>query len=104
MRRAPKAGEKGYKTAKDRNFVFAQMMKIEKMEREIEKKNKEQKMEIKNKDIEEIIMKTKQEIKMEEEQLEMASHLEQPTVVVEEPRHKIMMPQPNFDVNKIYYD
>jgi hypothetical protein len=31
----------GYKNAKDKNFVFVQMMKIEKMDREIEKKNKE---------------------------------------------------------------
>jgi len=34
------------------------MMKIEKMEREITKRNKEMKFEIKNKDIEELIMRT----------------------------------------------
>ena len=52
--RKPKP-ERVYKNAKDKNFVFAQMMKIERMERDIEKKNKEKKMEIKNKDIEVII-------------------------------------------------
>ena len=60
--RKPKP-ERVYKNAKDKNFVFAQMMKIERMERDIEKKNKEKKMEIKNKDIEVIIKKTKQEIR-----------------------------------------
>lgn len=34
------------------------MMKIEKMEREIMKKNKEMRLEIKNKDIEELIKRT----------------------------------------------
>jgi len=42
------------------------MMKIEKMDRDLEKKNKERLMEIKNKDIEQIIQRTKQEIKQEE--------------------------------------
>lgn len=37
------------------------------MDREIEKKNKEQMQEIKNKDIEQIIQKTKMDIKKEEE-------------------------------------
>jgi hypothetical protein len=46
------------------------MMKIEKMEREIEKKHKEALMEIKNKDIEDIIQRTKREIKDEEAQRE----------------------------------
>ena len=43
-------------------------MKIEKMDRDLEKKNKERQMEIKNKDIEQIIQKTKQDIKNEERQ------------------------------------
>lgn len=34
------------------------MLKIEKMEREITKRNKEMKLEIKNKDIEELIKRT----------------------------------------------
>jgi hypothetical protein len=34
------------------------MMKMEKMERDITKKNKEMKLEIKNKDIEELIKRT----------------------------------------------
>ena len=41
-------------------------MKIEKMDRDLEKKNKERYMEIKNKDIEQIIQKTKQDIMNEE--------------------------------------
>jgi hypothetical protein len=43
------------------------MMKIEKIDRDLEKKNKERLMEIKNKDIEQIIQRTKQEIKKEEQ-------------------------------------
>jgi hypothetical protein len=42
------------------------MMKIEKIDRDLDKKNKERQMEIKNKDIEQIIQRTKQEIKKEE--------------------------------------
>lgn len=38
--------------------MFQQMLKIEKMEREITKRNKEMKLEIKNKDIEELIKRT----------------------------------------------
>lgn len=38
--------------------MFAQMMKIERMDRDINKKKKEQKLEIKNKDIEELILRT----------------------------------------------
>jgi hypothetical protein len=34
------------------------MMKIERMDRDINKKKKEQKLEIKNKDIEELILRT----------------------------------------------
>jgi hypothetical protein len=41
-------------------------MKIEKIDRDLDKKNKERQMEIKNKDIEQIIQRTKQEIKKEE--------------------------------------
>jgi len=43
------------------------MMKIEKIDRDLDKKNKERLMEIKNKDIEQIIQRTKQEIKNEEQ-------------------------------------
>jgi hypothetical protein len=43
------------------------MMKIEKIDRDMEKRNKERQMEIKNKDIEVIIQRTKQEIKNEEQ-------------------------------------
>ena len=42
------------------------MMKIDKIEREAEKKFKERMLEIKNKDIEKIIQKTKQEIREKE--------------------------------------
>lgn len=49
---------KVFKNPKDKNFVFAQMMKIERMDRDINKKKKEQKLEIKNKDIEELILRT----------------------------------------------
>ena len=42
------------------------MQKIERMDREIDKKNKELRNEIKNKDIEQIIQKTKADIKKEE--------------------------------------
>ena len=42
-------------------------MKIEKIDRDLDKKNKERLMEIKNKDIEQIIQRTKQEIKNEEQ-------------------------------------
>ena len=42
------------------------MMKIEKIDREAEKRQKERLQEIKNKDIEAIIKKAKQEIKDEE--------------------------------------
>ena len=38
--------------------MFVQMMKIERMDRDIKKKKKEQKLEIKNKDIEELILRT----------------------------------------------
>lgn len=38
--------------------MFVQMMKIERMDRDINKKKKEQKLEIKNKDIEELILRT----------------------------------------------
>lgn len=41
-------------------------MKIDKMDREAEKRQKERQLEIKNKDIESIIKKTKQEIKDQE--------------------------------------
>ncbi len=41
-------------------------MKIDKMDRDAEKRNKERLMEIKNKDIETIIKKTKQEMKEKE--------------------------------------
>lgn len=55
-----------YQSAKHRNFIFQQMMKIDKIDREAEKRNKERLMEIKNKDIEQIIKRTKQEIKEKE--------------------------------------
>jgi flagellar biosynthesis protein FlhB len=42
------------------------MMKIDKMDREAEKRQRERQLEIKNKDIESIIKKTKQEIKDQE--------------------------------------
>jgi hypothetical protein len=42
------------------------MMKIDKIDREAEKRQKERHLEIKNKDIESIIKKAKQEIKEEE--------------------------------------
>lgn len=40
--------KQGLKSAKDKNYVFAQIMKIEKMNKETDKKNKEKKEEIKN--------------------------------------------------------
>jgi len=39
--------------------MFVQMMKIEKIDRDIDRKNKERQLEIKNKDIELIIMQTR---------------------------------------------
>ena len=47
--------DRKYKNHKEKNFVFAQMMKIDKMNREIDKKHRDLKLEIKNKDIELII-------------------------------------------------
>ena len=42
------------------------MMKIDQIDREITKKNKEKKQEVKNKDIEQLIRKTKKQIRVEE--------------------------------------
>jgi hypothetical protein len=42
------------------------MMKIDKIDRDAERRHRERLMEIKNKDIEQIIKKTKQEIKEKE--------------------------------------
>jgi hypothetical protein len=61
---AGKPGE--YQSAKHKNFIFQQMMKIDKMDRDAEKRQKERLLEVKNKDIEGIIQKTKREIKEQE--------------------------------------
>ena len=61
---AGKTGE--YQSAKHKNFIFQQMMKIDKMDRDAEKRQKERLLEVKNKDIEGIIQKTKREIKEQE--------------------------------------
>ena len=66
------------------------MMKIEKMDREIERKHKEQLMEIKNKDIEEIIQRTRREMKNEEN---LGNEESIP--------HQM---NPNFGANNIYFD
>ena len=51
---------------KERNYVFAQISKIERINKEHDKRNKERQEELKNKDIEMIIETTKQEIQAEE--------------------------------------
>ena len=50
------------KSAKDRNYVFVQIMKLEKMGKDIEKKNKEKREEVKNQDIVGIIEETKKKV------------------------------------------
>lgn len=71
------------------------MQKIEKIEREIDRKRREAKYEIKNKSIEQIIMKTKREIKQEEEQMEIMGIGEDSVG---------QMLQTNIDFNKMYFD
>jgi len=51
--------ENNNQNPKDRNYVFAQIMKIEKINKDTEKRNKEKKEEIKNSDIMRIIEETK---------------------------------------------
>ena len=62
------------KNPKDKNYVQAQLMKLQKMDKEAEKKLKDKKEEIKNKDIIDIIEATKKTMQKEEvdEQREIA--------------------------------
>lgn len=81
--------------AKEKNFVYAQMMKIDKMDRDIEKRHKEQMMEIKNKDIEEIIQRTRREMKIEEAALHTQFGMEDSIP------HQL---NNNFGGNTVYFD
>eukprot|EP00347_Sterkiella_histriomuscorum_P005013 403358235 len=58
------------KTAKDKNYVFAQIMKIEKINKETDKKVQVKKEEIRNDDILKIIEDTKRQVKEEEERMD----------------------------------